>query len=122
MAVRPSRTVVLAAALNLGVVVVWVKSRTAGIPLVPGGEDVEAIGYADVVALGLEAVVVYGAMSLLMSESEERLHAPLSRSPLTVGLVVVVAVAVGLTFAPGLSSDHPGHVHDGRALAATVSA
>ena len=122
MAVRPSRTVLLAAALNLGVVVVWVMSRTAGIPLVPGGEDVEAIGYPDVVALVLEGVVVYGAMALLVSDSDDGLRAPLRRSPVMVVVGLTLLVAVGLTFVPGLSSDHPAHVHGGHALAATVAA
>lgn len=122
MAVRPSRSVLLAAAGNLGVVVVWVLSRTAGIPLVPGGDDVEAIGYPDVVALALEGVVVYGAMALLLSESGEWLRAPLRRSPLTLALGSALAVTVALTFAPGLRSDHPGHVHEGHALAATFAA
>lgn len=119
LALRPSRAVLLAAALNLGVVMVWVLSRTTGVPLVPGGDDVEAIGYPDVVALGLEGVIVYGAMALLMSESDARLRAPLRRSPLTIGVCVGLVVAVALTFAPGLRADHPGHVHGGRAFGTT---
>ena len=111
LARRPSRGVLLAAAVHLGVVAVWVLSRTSGIPLVPGGADVEGIGYPDVLALLLEGTIVYGAMALLTAESHERLHAPLARNPLTVGAAAVLAVAVGLTFVPTLAADRPGHRH-----------
>lgn len=53
-AVRPRRATVLAAVLNGGVLVTWLLSRTVGLGFVPLAGEVEAIGWKDVAASGLE--------------------------------------------------------------------
>ncbi|HEX6568955.1 MAG TPA: hypothetical protein VF015_07315, partial [Acidimicrobiales bacterium] len=50
-----------AAGLNAAVIGVWVVSRTIGVP----GSDAESVGFADVLATGLEAVAVAGALVAL---------------------------------------------------------
>lgn len=48
---RPSRRVLIAgAAVNLAVVLVWIVTRTTGLPLGPGAGDAEAVGPLDIVA------------------------------------------------------------------------
>lgn len=47
--------------VNPLVVAVWVWSRTAGIPFGQGESDPEAVGLADLVATGLEVLLVVGA-------------------------------------------------------------
>jgi hypothetical protein len=116
LALRPSRRVLWLSAANLGVIAVWVLSRTSGIPLVPGGDDVEGIGYPDVIALALEGAVVYGSFALLTSQSAQSwLSGPLRRCRTTAAIAVALAVAVALTFLPSLAADHPAHGHVGHA-------
>jgi len=54
---RPSRRVLLLGALNLGVVAVWVVSRTTGLP----GEAAEPVAFPDALATGLEVALALGA-------------------------------------------------------------
>ena len=76
---------ILGAAINLGVIAVWLWSRTAGVPLGPEAGNPEPVAYADVLATGFEALVVLVAVMLLRRHS----HLPeLARAvPWGVGLV-----------------------------------
>jgi hypothetical protein len=63
--VAPSRLIYLAgAAGNAGIVVMWVVTRTAGIPAGPGAGEREAVEFADTLATAFEVVLVIGALVL----------------------------------------------------------
>lgn len=101
---RPGRAAYLAAAaLNAGVIAVWVLARTAGI-----SGDVEAFGFADILATSLEGIVVIGSLAAAghrlpaWSPSPGRAAAPFGIS------AVAVAALVSASMAPSLS----GHDHD----------
>ena len=67
---RDERLLSLGAALNGAVVVVWVLSRTVGVPLGPEPWTPEPKGVLDVIATVLEVVLV--ATALLWSGSRDR--------------------------------------------------
>ena len=65
--VRPGRTwLMLGLAGNLAVLVLWVITRTAGIPLGPQAGEVETIGVLDIVASAAELGVV-ACLALFLS-------------------------------------------------------
>lgn len=62
---RPARALLHAGAVaNLGVVLVWMVSRTTGVPGVGGGEP-EAVGMLDVATTGWELVLIACCLRLL---------------------------------------------------------
>jgi MFS family permease len=65
--VRSGTRKVLAAGLigNLGIIAVWVVSRTSGLPVGPEAFEREAIGAADGLATAFEAGIVTGCALLL---------------------------------------------------------
>jgi hypothetical protein len=92
----PSRTlVVLGAAGNTALILVWILSRTSGLPVGPEPWTPEPVGGLDLFASMFEAVAVYFSLLFLLRP------APLSRGPRhlsqkTWGLAATVAVVVGL--------------------------
>jgi hypothetical protein len=65
---RPSRRVLLfGCAFNIGVVALWVASRTIGVPIAPRVWVPEAVGVADLVETVGEIVTVLAALSVAMS-------------------------------------------------------
>jgi hypothetical protein len=63
---RPSRPLVAAGAPgNLAIIVLWVITQTAGIPLGPGAGTTESVGGLDILATGFEVVTTIGAIALL---------------------------------------------------------
>jgi hypothetical protein len=63
---RPSRTVVISTlVINLSVLAVWVLSRTVGVGIGPQATVTQAVGYPDLLATILEALVVVGCLVLL---------------------------------------------------------
>lgn len=99
---RERRWVWLAAAgLNAFVVAVWVLSRTAGVP----GSDAEAVGFPDLLATGLEAAAVAGALLALSPALAAR---PFIRpSPVlavAMGLALVGIVSASVT--PSVAGEH----------------
>jgi hypothetical protein len=51
MLVRPSRPILaFAAALHAGILLIWILSRTIGLPFIPGAEQPAPVGVADLVA------------------------------------------------------------------------
>ena len=112
---RPDRLVVAIGALgNAAIIVLWIVSRTVGLPLGPGAGSAEAVEVADVAATALEGVIVLATVWYLARASEPR------RATRTFTLVVAVWAAVIVAFAlaghasaghaPG--SDQHEHHHD----------
>jgi hypothetical protein len=119
---RPQRAWLgLTAVVNLGIVAVWVVSRTVGVP----GSAVEKVGFPDVTASVLEAIAVLGAFALLADLFVERAVATGGGSGAStsqrfgfpgVGVgalatVVLVSMAVSPSFAGEHSHGAGGHSH-----------
>ncbi|HMC43505.1 MAG TPA: hypothetical protein VKI20_10890 [Acidimicrobiales bacterium] len=115
MFLRPSRRLFLLGLLNAGVIVIWILSRTVGVPLIPHGSEIEAVGVADTTASVFEYLIVIGSVLLLTRPVLLRGGLPLrpAASILTAGAVVAAISAVGLT--PTFASSHnhadPGLLH-----------
>jgi len=97
-------------------ITMWVVSRTTGLPIGPEAGQVESVGTADALCVGLEAVVLLGALVLL-------------RRP-TAGLVpagrpTVAAVLSGVTLAvlatTGVAVAAPSHGHGAPCPASAVA-
>ena len=68
VAFRPGRWILLAGAVvNAGVIALWAVSRTTGLPVGPEAGEPEAVGLADGLATGLEALIVVGAIALMLA-------------------------------------------------------
>lgn len=100
---RPTRRLAwLALLLNTGVVLVWLWSRTVGLPIAPAPRGPEAIGTADVIATIFEF-----ALATLLAEvlrvTRQRRTAQLAPFPAAAGLLLQLAsiavVIVGTTIA-----------------------
>jgi hypothetical protein len=87
--VAPSRLIYLAgAAGNATIVVMWIVTRTAGIPAGPGAGEPEAVEFPDTLATAFELVLVVGALALARTVASRRTTGALAPSVL---LAVVVA-------------------------------
>jgi hypothetical protein len=62
-----------AVVVNLAIVVLWVWSRTLGLPFGPEAGEPEAVGIADALCTLTELVIVGGALALFRGASERRL-------------------------------------------------
>ncbi len=101
--------------VNAAVVMVWVLSRTAGLPIGPEAGHPEAVFLSDAVATGLEIVaIVFGVRLLARLRAQQRTpstgqRATLSRPRATALLAAAVA---GLAFTsvaqPAGAHHHPG--------------
>jgi hypothetical protein len=124
--------------LNAVVIAVWVVSRTSGLPFGPSKNIAEDVGVPDLVATGLEAVIVLGCGALLM-RARGRRALRVQRGPRWLvsasafgTLIVAVASTVALT--PKYASEHhhgtvdpatglaaDGHNHGGTATGASAT-
>lgn len=98
--VRPGRAVLLAGVVvNLGVVAVWVLSRTAGMPVGPEHWTPEAVGVADVVSTIFELMIAGGSLALLSSQAQARYTSWLDRR----AAAQMTAIAIGVTLLVALT-------------------
>lgn len=108
---RPSRSVWLAGAVgNAVVIVVWIVSRTLGLPLGAESGHAEPVGFADALSSAYEALLVVGAAALAWSASRRELRSGWARTTTwAVGIVVVPLALLAVLNAVGtLSLDrHP---------------
>src|ERR1700737_3116359 len=63
---RPSRLLIAAGVLNLGIIAAWALSRTVGVGFGPHGSATEAVALPDVLATVREGLVVIGAVALAL--------------------------------------------------------
>jgi hypothetical protein len=92
--VAPSRLIYLAgAAGNAAIVVMWIVTRTAGIPAGPGAGEREAVEFADTLATSFEVVLVIGALALARTVAFRRPTGALAPSVLLA--LVVAALTAG---------------------------
>ena len=112
-------TWVVAAAVNAGVVALWVLTRTVGLP----GDDPEAVGFPDVLATILEVAVVAAALVALRPALARR---PTPRLHPVLGVVAGVALAgvVSASVTPSIAGEHHhdggGHAHGTEGEAASA--
>ena len=99
---RPSRLLLYAGViLNVGVVAVYVVTRTIGDVIGPGAHSVEPAGFGDLLCTVLEAIVVAGCAWLLIARTDHgvgRQHlviAPAAVGAMTAALLSVALVAGG---------------------------
>jgi hypothetical protein len=122
-----SRTVLAGAAINVAILLVWVVSRTAGLPLGPLAGVPEPVGYPDGAAATFEVMILVG-LAILVVASNRRTG---SRAPAVRSLVAVMVVPVlGLvmlttslaTLAIGAGAEHgaPGMGHGATVVTETA--
>lgn len=106
----PSKKLLLAGlGLSLGVVAVWVVSRTVGVPIGPDSE-VEAVGLPDLLATELELLIAIGTTVLIARPDLPR--RALKSATFVPGLATVMGIAlVGATtmaVTPAFAGEHHG--------------
>ncbi len=70
---RPQpRWILLGCALQLGIVALWILSRTSGVPIAPKAWVPEEIGVADLTETVCELVTVFAGFALLLSPRSPR--------------------------------------------------
>jgi hypothetical protein len=116
---RPGRWLAAGAVVNLAVALVWVLSRTTGLP-VDGSSEPEAIGIKDGIATMVEIGAAAGAgLWWLLPDGARRVALPSGR--LAAALLGTGVWAVG---AAGLFAGHthsPGHTHAAQAAHAPAA-
>lgn len=97
---------IAAAAVSLGVVGVWVVSRTTGVP----GESSEALGWADGMATGLEVVTLLAAGAALRPTIAGR-PAPKFTPAVSALAALALVGSVSVVLNPSVGHDDDGHSH-----------
>lgn len=118
---RPQEAVVWAAVtVTEAPILLWLVSRTVGLPFGPGADAPEPIGLADSAAFVLEAAALAAAVMLLRGRDRPRPAGIASRHLSGLALVAVVAVTtlgvgggLALFAGPGLPHAHPTSPADG---------
>lgn len=102
----------LGALLNLGILGVWLTSRTVGI-----GGEVEPFGWPDSIAAGLEGLIVIGSFGPLVDRLPRTRVPDLTRGLALGACAAGIAVAVSASMLPSLSGHGAGsgHTHGGAA-------
>ena len=104
---RESRLLTALGALgSLAFIMVWVVSRTSGLPVGPEAFAPEAAGVADLVCVALEAATMLGAVALLRRPTAGR--TPARRH---VARALVAAAATVVLGSTGVAVAAPGHAH-----------
>lgn len=91
---------------SLAFIGVWLVSRTTGLPVGPEAGVPEGYGVADLICVGLEAVVALGALTLLRRPAAG--NAPAGRGT---ARTVLAAVAVAVMASTGVAVAAPAHDH-----------
>lgn len=100
---RPSRGIWLTGAVgNALVVVVWVLSRTVGLPLAGDAGHAEPVSFADALSTAYEALLVAGAVTLTRSATRGEPRSGLARRAIwAVGAVVIPLTLLAVLHAVG---------------------
>ena len=124
----PSRRVFAFGTLNVLVIGLWVMSRTVGAPFGPDAWKSEAVGTPDLIATGLEALLVIGCAALLWRSRDRIVRVVTGPRLLLWGAIaasLVVAAATTVALTPRYAGEHThggasadGHDHTGAAASA----
>jgi hypothetical protein len=103
---RPARRLWLAGAVgNAAVIVVWIVSRTVGLPLGEEAGRAEPVGFADALSTAYEVVLVVGSAALARSAITRELQSNWARAATwAVGVVVVPLTLLAVLNAAGALS------------------
>jgi hypothetical protein len=103
---RPSRWVLLAGAIgNALVILVWIVSRTVGVPVGAEAGGAEPVGFADALSTAYEALIVVGAVVVLAWPATRQAAGREPRSGWArIGTWALAAVVVPLTAVAMLSA------------------
>jgi hypothetical protein len=95
---RPSRLPLVGGViLNVGVVVVYIVTRTAGDVIGPGANSAEQVGFGDVLCTVLEAIVAAGCAWLLIARTDHQIgRQQLFIAPAAVGAVTGALLSAAL--------------------------
>lgn len=108
--VRPSSPVLAAGVMvNVGTIIIWALSRTAGAPFGPRAGTPELVHGADLCALLLEIYVVMGAGWVWYRGHQRDLIPAFANAVVLVGAGAVIAVASTVGVASGLQHGHHDH-------------
>jgi hypothetical protein len=99
------RVLAAAAVVTVGVVAVWIVSRTVGLPIGPWAGEAEAIGVSDAIVMIIELVFVAVVSAIVRPEGRVGRHL----AWLTGGHAVRLGVALGS--AGVLAAAFGGHAH-----------
>ncbi len=109
MARRPTHRLLVLGTLNALVVVVWILSRTTGVPFVDQSTQPEDVGSADLLASVLEGLVALGCFAVVLRPSlPDRSfvrHANLG----LVALAIVIAASTTVVLGPLLDGHDDAH-------------
>lgn len=114
----------IGAALNLGLVAIWALSRTAGIPLSPGGGVPEPVGSADLITVAMEGLATVAITAQAWTpRAGARLVGSSGRRAMLLGAGVAVAVvtASGVALAAPERGHAPEPGHAPESGEATIS-
>ena len=109
-ALRPARAVAAAGGIvNAAIVVVWIVSRTVGLPFGPDAGKPEAVGFADVLTTALEVVLVAGLLPMALTYGRRTLDslrmevgsAIMAGTAWSVAVVLATAIALATVSAGG---------------------
>lgn len=115
---RRRRVWITIAVVDLLIIVVWVVSRTVGLPVGPESLRTEDVSAADLLCTVLEiGVVVLAAIALFARELLDRPVRDRLSARATVVIVSVVAVALGAVVLTPSFTDSHGATHDHTAVA-----
>jgi hypothetical protein len=90
--VAPSRLLYLLGAVgNAAIVVLWVVTRTAGVPVGPGAGEREAVEFADTLATVFEVLLVIGALALARTAPARPIRWPVGALAPSVFVALLVA-------------------------------
>jgi hypothetical protein len=90
--VAPSRLLYLLGAVgNAAIVLLWVVTRTAGIPVGPGAGEREAVEFADTLATVFEVLLVIGALALARTAPARPIRWPAGALAASVLIASVIA-------------------------------
>jgi hypothetical protein len=96
--VQPRTVLVAASVISIGPLVLWLWSRTVGMPFGPGAGVPESVGLPDFVACALEAGTLLAAVALLRAPGRPaRPGSAHVRGLILVGLIAVTAIGLAGT-------------------------
>lgn len=121
---QPRRlTLLLAAEVNIALIVLWIISRTSGFPLGPHSGHPETVSFIDAATVGMELVATVVALGMVMRPANTDTKSR-GRNMSALLPLAVVALTTGVLASPSARNHaletHAGHVHT-TATAAGIS-
>jgi hypothetical protein len=104
---QPRRLLFLGVLGNTVIVMIWVISRTSGLPIGPHGGTPESVHFVDVLATGLEVLTVAGS-ALLLSGKHERPKLGMRAARITTVATALIVAALTTAAMASVPAPHEG--------------